>query len=185
MVQAGVSLDYFDRERGVAPVGARFLLDTGSDVTVLRPWDALQVGITAAALRDPPASWPRAEDVDGVSHGTRAYPFGGRLHLEHAEGGQSLLRGTIRVGGPGFTFPHSILGMNVLQFFDARIEHATGTVVLHDARNPGRETSVAHRGEPSPEASAACRAFVEGVAPMARQDASTRVRQGYELCING
>ena len=44
--------------------------------------------------------------------------------------------------------------------------------------------TVAHRGEPSLEASAACRAFFSGFAVTARHDASTRVHRGYQLCTN-
>lgn len=112
------------------PQPIAFLLDTGADRTILTPFDAARFGVTPAQFRSPPPAWPRPSRTIGLSGGLSIYPFDARVEIAHHDGRQVPYTGSVLVAAAGMTFPHSLLGWDVLGAFEVILDPARRQVVL-------------------------------------------------------
>lgn len=112
------------------PQPVTFLIDTGADRTVLTTYDAGRFGVTPAQLRAPPPTWPRPSPTIGLAGVLPTHPFAARIELTHHNGRQVPYIGNIHVAAAGMTYPHSLLGSDVLSAFELIVDPARRQIVL-------------------------------------------------------
>ncbi len=113
-------------------VDVEFMVDTGTTNTCLHPLDAMtKLRIDRAALLDP-SKWAAPHPIDGIGGRDNYYPHEAVYVFTHDDGSEQRLTRNIYIARPtaaNSKLP-SLLGMDILRYFQVSVDHAGGKVTL-------------------------------------------------------
>ncbi|MEO6043876.1 MAG: hypothetical protein ABIQ47_08140 [Tepidiformaceae bacterium] len=115
-----------------------FVVDTGAAFTCIHARDAIRkFGMSAESLD--PDNWPPSDPVHGISGSLRYRTFPARLAFQRDDGGWEVVDAPIRIGELKSESTPSLLGCDVLKFFNLEVD--VGNQIVRLRRVPQTLTS--------------------------------------------